>query len=145
MSVLSGLGGIYTKMDKQDILNQYKKHEDKQLISKVLDYLNFSKTRNQIQNTDFLDLGQKNKVEKFLKMTSEKCVFFYGGFEKAERTMLIIYPQKLETLFYNEIYNYDDIMKIIRITLPNSLQESYEHRNYLSALMKIGIKREKIR
>ena len=35
-------------------------------------------------------------------------------------------------------------MKIIRIKLPNDLKGKYEHRNYLGALIKLGIKREKI-
>ena len=35
-------------------------------------------------------------------------------------------------------------MQIIEIILPNELQGSYTHRDYLGGLMKLGIKREKI-
>ena len=52
------------------------------------------------------------------------------------------YPDK----FNEEIVkkNYDNIMGIIEIILPNDLHGKYTHRDYLGGLMKLGIKREKI-
>ena len=35
-------------------------------------------------------------------------------------------------------------MQIVEIILPNDLQGKYTHRDYLGALMKLGLKREKI-
>lgn len=46
-------------MDKSAILNKYSNDEDKLFISKILDRIKLSKTRNQIVNTDFLDMYQK--------------------------------------------------------------------------------------
>ena len=40
--------------------------------------------------------------------------------------------------------NYDKIMQVIEILLPNNLKGEYTHRDYLGGLMKLGIKREKI-
>ena len=37
--------------------------------------------------------------------------------------------------------NYTNILDIIRIELPNNVV--YEHREYLSGIMKLGLKREK--
>lgn len=36
------------------------------------------------------------------------------------------------------------IFKLIRIKLPNDLKGKYQHKNYLGAIMKTGIKREKV-
>ena len=38
------------KMNKQELLNDYKNQEDKLLLAQILDKLEFSKTRNKIEN-----------------------------------------------------------------------------------------------
>ena len=54
-------------MDKQKILNDYKKQEDKILLAQVLDKIEFSKQREKIEYTDFLDMYQIALVKTFLK------------------------------------------------------------------------------
>lgn len=70
---------------------------------------------------------------------------------------MILYPDKLTNAF-NEFKNgtkqeygmslaekaIDNIIKIIRITLPKELIGTYQHRDYLSAVMKFGLTRERI-
>ena len=53
-------------MDKQLILNKYSKPEDKLLISKMLDKIELSKSKNRIEYTDFLDAYHKHLLEKIL-------------------------------------------------------------------------------
>ena len=67
---------------------------------------------------------------------------FYGGFEEAERVIAVFYPEKLEELIQNIDFN--KYIKAIRITLPNENKGKYTHQNYLGALMKLGVNREKI-
>ena len=43
-------------MEKIEIINKYKNDEDRLLVSKVLDKIKFAKNKNQISNTDFLDM-----------------------------------------------------------------------------------------
>ena len=43
-------------MDKQQLLRDYQKQEDKICLSQVLDKIEFSKTREKIEFTDFLDM-----------------------------------------------------------------------------------------
>ena len=128
-------------MNKQEILNYYKE-DDRLLIAKVFDKIEITEKRNKITNTDFLDLHQKNIVQKLLNTIQYENYLFFGGDENSERTVLIIYPTK----FNKEIVekNYNNIMQIIEIILPNDLQGKYSHRDYLGGLMKLGIKREKI-
>ena len=130
-------------MDKS-ILNQYKKPEEKLILSKIIDKIEFCKLRNQVQVTHFLDEMQQQLVIKFLKLQKQTNYVLLGGFETAERAMLLFYPDKLEPLIKEEKINFNEWVKVIRITLPNEMEGQYEHRNYLGAIIKLGIKREMI-
>ena len=43
-------------MDKQKILSDYKKQEDKMLLAQILDKIEFSRQREKLEYTDFLDI-----------------------------------------------------------------------------------------
>ncbi len=129
-------------MNKNEILKKYNKEQDKLLIAKVLDKIEYSNIKNKIVNTDFLDMYQKNLIQKLLDIIKVNNYVFFGGFEDAQRTVLIIYPNKFDIDIVKK--NYNNIMSIIEIILPNELKEKYTHRDYLGGLMKLGIKREKI-
>lgn len=122
--------------------NKYKNENDKLLISKIIDKIRFCETKNKIQTTDFLDEREQNIVEKFLKSNKIANYVFFGGYEEAERKILIIFPKKLENLVSN--INFNEFIKTIRIVLPNEMKGKYSHRNYLGGLMKLGIAREKL-
>lgn len=126
------------------ILNKYKKPEEKLILSKILDKISFCETRNQIQVTDFLDLAQQELITKFLKFQKQENYILFGGFEEAERKTIVFYPEKLETLIKENKIDFNEWIKVLRITLPNENKGKYEHKNYLGALMKLGIKREKV-
>ena len=138
----SPLGQKGEKMDKQKILSDYKKQEDKILLAQILDKIEFSMQREKLEYTDFLDMYQISLVKSFLKKIDFENYVLYGGFENAERNVLIIYPDK-----YNENMiekNYSKIIKVIRITLNEEEKGKYLHRNYLGGIVKVGIKREKV-
>lgn len=127
-------------MDKQAELTKQQKNEDKILIAKVLDKLKFAENRNRIEATDFLDLREQAIVKEMLELRHSKNYKFWGGYEDAERN-IIVFSNNLEFIKQEEI---NDLLSIIRISLPNNLIGQYEHRIYLGGLMKLGIKREKI-
>ena len=131
-------------MEKSIILSKYSNDEDRLLVSKILDKIKISKTRNQIVNTDFLDMYQKKISTDILKIAKEENYIFYKPWGETDRAMLIIYPEKFSDLFLNNNFNYGTIVKAIKIELPNELKGKYTHRDYLSGIMKLGIKREKI-
>ena len=126
------------------ILNKYKKPEEKLILSKVFDKINFCNTRNQVQITDFLDLAEQQLIEKFLQLQKVENYIFFGAFEEAERKVVVFYPTKLKELVKEEKLDFGEWIKVIKINLPNENKGKYEHKNYLGALMKLGIKREKI-
>lgn len=129
-------------MNKQELLEEYKKQDDKILLSQILDKIELSEKNDKIEFTDFLDMYQVVLVKNFLKKIEIKNYKFYGGFEESERKIVIFYSEK-----YNEEMiekNYEKMCKIIRITLASKEQAIYSHRNYLGGIIKLGMKREKI-
>lgn len=131
-------------MDKQEIVKKYKE-EDRLLVAKLLDRLEMSNQKGKITHTDFLDLAQKKIVENILARREIKQYIQYeifGAYLEAERCVVTFYPDKFDKSIIKK--NYNNIMQIIRISLPNELKNTYHHRDYLGALMKLGIRREKI-
>lgn len=129
-------------METKLLLSDYKKQEDKMCLSQVLDKIEFLKSRNKIEYTDFLDMYQVALVENFLRKINFEYFKLYGGYEDAERKIAIIYPSQ-----YNESMiqkNYNKILKIVRVKLPEELKGKYSHRNYLGGIVKLGLKREKV-
>ena len=129
-------------MNKQDFLKDYKKQEDKMLLAQVLDKIEFVKTRGKLEYTDFLDMYQISLVENFLKKIKFENYKLYGGYEEAERKILIIYPEKYDEIMLEK--NYSKILKAVRVTLPEEEKGKYSHRNYLGGIVKLGLKREKV-
>lgn len=134
-------------MNKQEILKPYRKEDDKILAAKILDKIQFVNSRHQVQTTDFLDGYQQKIAQKVLEQIEYKTAVFYGGYEEAERKMLFCFPEKLAELIAEQLQNEKMVrqeMKVIAIRLPNNLKGEYHHKDYLSGIMKLGIKREKI-
>ena len=130
-------------MDKQFILNKYSKPEDKLLISKMLDKIELSRSKNRIEYTDFLDGYQKHLLEKILKQEKVENYIITGGAENTERNIIVFYPEKLKVVF--EPKNSRALpIKCIRIILPKEMHSKYSHRDYLGGLIKLCIKREKL-
>ena len=131
-------------MNRQEILEKIINEEDKILVSKLLDKIEFVAKRNSVEHTEFLDMRQRQILEKILLNMKYTNYVALGGHHEAERTLIILYPSKLEEVFKNNHFDYDTIFSVIRITLPNELKGMYHHRDYLGAVIKIGIKREKV-
>lgn len=129
-------------MDKQKILSDYKRQEEKILLAQVLDKIEFSKQREKLEYTDFLDMYQASLVKSFMKKNDFKNYTLYGGFENSERNVLIIYPEKYNKSMIEK--NYSKIIKVIRILLSDEEKGKYSHRNYLGGIVKLGMKREKV-
>lgn len=116
--------------------------EDKLLLAKLQDKIKICKNRNKIVNSEFLNLHQIKLIQSKLNELKIKNYIFHGGFEEAENKALIIYPDKLdEDIVLNSI---NEIINAIKVTIPNELTGEYEHRDYLSAVMKLGLGRERI-
>lgn len=131
-------------MDRVSIINKYTNEEDKLFVAKILDKIKLSKTRNKIENTDFLNMYEQKICKNLLEITKEQNYTFYTPCEGLEKSILLVYPEKYEQIFENNKFNYSNVISVIRITLPNELIGGYSHKDYLSGIMKLGIKREKV-
>ena len=129
-------------MNKTEVLEEYKNQEQRILAAKILDKLEFTKTKNKIQSTDFINLNEQETAIKLLKKVDCNNYYFFGGKENTERKVLVIYPEKITEEMSRK--NDDKILSIIRIKIPNELEGQYDHRTYLGSCIKIGIEREKI-
>lgn len=126
----------------QEFLKEYKKQEDKMCLAQIVDKINFSKQKEKIEYTDFLDMYQVSLVQNFLRKIKFENYKLYGGYEDAERKILIIYPDKYNEAMLNK--NYSKFFKIVRVKLSEEDQGKYSHRNYLGGIVKLGLKREKV-
>lgn len=132
------------KVNRQEVLSKMTNDDDRLLVSKLLDKIELSAKRNSVEYTDFLDMRQRQLLEKILVELKVTNYIATGGYKTAERTILIIIPSKLEEVFNKEQFDYNTILGVIRINLPNELKGMYSHRDYLGAVIKIGMRREKV-
>jgi len=126
----------------REILNDYRDKDDKILLAQILDKIEMVEKKNKIEYTDFLDLAQIELVQKFINKIKIENYMVYGGFEQAERKVFVFYPEKFNSTVVEK--NLSNIMQIIRIELPDDLKGKYTHRDYLGAVIKLGIERKKV-
>ena len=126
----------------REILNDYRDKDDKILLAQILDKIEMVEQKNKIEYTDFLDLAQIELVQKFINKIKIENYMVYGGFEQAERKKFVLYPDKFNSTVVEK--NLSNIIQIIRIELPDDLKGKYTHRDYLGAVIKLGVERKKI-
>lgn len=97
-----------------------------------------------MEATDFLDTYQIMAAEKWLRTQGWTQVLLTGGIPEAERKIAVFYPAKLVAMVEEQPENIlASILTAIHIQLPKDVPP-YGHQQYLGALMKLGVKREKI-
>ena len=115
------------------------RNDDDLLIAKIMDKKRSCKTKNKITYSDFFNEREQMIVTKNIRLDN---AFFFGGNDNSDRKILIFYPEKINEEIARKTM--DSILSIIRISLPNEKRGEYEHKMYLSAIIKIGIERSKV-
>ena len=59
-----------------------------------------------------------------------------------KKAYIVFYPEKFNSIVVEK--NLSNIIQIIRIELPDDLKGKYTHRDYLGAVIKLGVERKKI-
>ncbi|WCK53062.1 RNA-binding protein [Aneurinibacillus sp. Ricciae_BoGa-3] len=110
--------------------------EERPFVERVLEWTQRVRDRYEIIRTDFLDPRQAFIVQALA--SREPGVFFMarGGFDGAERMRGVLHPEFIEPV------EEDFGLAILNVTGANQFL-SLEHRDYLGALLGLGIKREK--
>ena len=124
-------------LDRSNIEKIAHTSEDRMLLAKVWDKINAGFRRNIMANTCFLS-PRELEMTRFL-FGDLPGLHAFGGYEDAERKMLIFLPDYLEE---DALYAEDSPVVCLRATF---FQEgSLSHRDFLGALMGAGIGRETV-
>lgn len=124
-------------INKNKLIEHINDEEQLLILRRVLDKLERVIESHSIECTDFLNPYQRRLCYSFLNRFREISYFEEGGLTNSERKVIIIYPSYLgkEQL--------DSPISAIRIKGRFKFRKP-SHRDYLGALMSLGIKREKI-
>ena len=122
-------------MDRKKLLNLAETDEDKIVVSRIIDVISATEEKNIIRNTQFLN-GHEINLAKKVASAFRVSYDFFGGYDEAERCMLVSYPDYLYPA------DEDIPIKVIRAQTKNKSRLS--HRDYMGAVLNLGIKREKI-
>lgn len=124
--------------NRDGILRSIAKAEDRLAIAKLLDKSEFAQKTRSLAHSDFLDPHVINLAEKLLPSLNLCEYSFFGGYPGAERAVAIFRPEFIDE---DEAGEYQSsILKVVEI-VPLA-RNSLTHRDYLGALMSLGIKRE---
>lgn len=117
--------------------------EDKLMLAMLEDRRIQCSDRYMITAGNFLDMRQRTLAEKMFQSSKGARYSFYGGFEDASRVIPVFMPEYIEqdaSEYFAENPE-DDPLIILRASLKKGAPE-LSHRDYLGALMGLGIKRE---
>ena len=124
-------------MDRSNIEKIAKTPEDRVLLAKVWDKINAGLRRSIPASTCFLS-PREQEMCRYLFGTVEGLSFF-GGYEDAERKMLVYLPEYLDERF---LQDEDSPLVCLRASFYEG--DSPTHRDFLGALLGAGIARETI-
>lgn len=124
-------------MDRSNIEKIARTPEDKILLAKVWDKINTGLCRNIPTNTCFLT-PRELELTRFL-FGNLQGLHTFGGYEEAERQMLCYLPDYLDE---GSLTQEDSPLVCLRATFYHG--DSPSHRDFLGALMGVGISRESI-
>jgi len=124
-------------MDRSNIEKIAKTPEDRVLLAKIWDKINAGMRKNIPANTPFLTLRELDMCRYLFG--SQEGLFPFGGYEGAERQMLVYLPEYLEK---DSLYEEDSPLVCLRATFFDG--DTPSHRDFLGALMGEGIARETV-
>ena len=124
-------------MDRSNIDKIAHTPEDRMLLAKLWDKINAGIRKNIPANTCFLS-PRELEMAKFL-FGQPEGLYAFGGYDDAERKMLVFLPEYLEE---SSLYEEDSPCICLRATFYQG--DSPNHRDFLGALMGAGIGRETV-
>lgn len=121
--------------------------EDKILIAKYEDKARQCSENSMITCSVFLDMRERSVISSHLVPQSDAKTVFYGVFDDAERTAAVMLPYYIDACDYSSLCEYfaenpdDNPLAVIEVE-KDRFSKPLTHRDYLGALMALGIKRE---
>ncbi len=112
------------------------KEERKLLLSKIEDACKICQKRGSVCQSNFTDPASAIFIKRNLKLPYGVKVDFFGGYEDAERVMFFAYPDWMDE-------HETEIDKIL-ISQKGKFGANLSHRDYLGAILGMGITRDVI-
>lgn len=127
-------------MQKREIiLQKFARGEDERLLlARAYDRAAAAEKGGRAAATHFLDPAERLLLERALSGERGVALAFYGGYDGAERTLAVFSP---ESAYASENAG-QSALAAVRIT-PRG-ENGLSHRDYLGALLGLGIKRETV-
>ncbi|MDI3481673.1 MAG: hypothetical protein PWQ97_1328 [Tepidanaerobacteraceae bacterium] len=113
------------------------RNEEKVLEAKIKDLFVIAGKNREYRASNFLDPAQQKMAEAVARSFPDLDFYFDGGYEEAERKVLVVFPSYLK----DEPYRAP--LGALRIT-PRDPDEHPGHRDFLGAILGLGISREKV-
>ncbi|MFZ5639199.1 MAG: RNA-binding protein [Bacillota bacterium] len=124
-------------INREKIMAAVEKAADKNFLARIMDRYEAVVRHQGYEVTDFCDPSQQALVDKTLGWLGEPAGEWRGGYGDAERRRLVIYPAYLDPAVL------DDGIVLLEVT-GNFKFQRVTHRDFLGALLSLGIKREKL-
>lgn len=116
------------------------------LISKALDKKRQSADNSMITHTNFLSLDEISLVRTTDREYNEYVnTFYYGGYGDSERQIALFVPKFYDITDVNEfLIDNEDDNPVCIVRLKKDKFTTLSHRDYLGAIMGLGLKREMV-
>lgn len=120
--------------------------EEELFQKRLLDLANQADIRNIITYSDFLNLNELNIFHSSAKELSFVKRQLFGGYEFAERQIAAFIPDALSYIYETEeeIQRQFPIVCVKIVPLNEKYAENLNHRDYLGAILNLGIERSTI-
>ncbi|MCD8085863.1 MAG: YlmH/Sll1252 family protein [Clostridiales bacterium] len=126
-------------MEKTELLNRLSSSpEERLLLGKTLDRLRFAGQRSVPTHTPFLSPAERAAVERLIAAEGYPAHLFTGGYPEVERRVCVFLPDWMEP----EDVAPADYISALRAVWHGP--ENLTHRDFLGALMGMGVKRETV-
>lgn len=122
---------------KDKILTHLHKPEDRSTVARIIDQIETVARGHELQVSDFYDPYNQNLIDTILSGDLNVKLAWSGGYNGAERQRMIMLPTSLADDASDAHISY------IRIRANLKFQQ-LNHRDYLGAILSLGIKREKV-
>ncbi|WP_207930733.1 RNA-binding protein [Hydrogenispora ethanolica] len=111
-------------------------NEEKLLLTQITELAERSLHEQQPLWTDFLDPSQLEQVKAVLAWNNGVRFRVFGGYSKAERQRLVVYPDYYIAEAIEPALGY--------LQIVSNSPEELTHRDFLGSILALGLKREKI-
>lgn len=112
--------------------------EERMFLAHVRDQARICREQNYMTYTKFMDMRQRSLAAAYLEQVRAERYVFYGGYDEAERCVLLFYPDYWE----EDDAKAPENVPICLIRAKKSPADTLSHRDYLGSLMGLGIQRE---